>query len=711
MSDITEEGFLARMDLRLRPGGDRSPLVQSLDEMEIYYSSSQEIWERQAMIKAIKIIGNSKCEENFFKMITPFVYRSLLDQTVLIDVEKVKNRIEEEHLRESILNVKLGVGGIREIEFFVQTFQLLYGGGEKKLRHPSTLEALNILEILKIVPERDLKTLKEAYFFLRNVENHLQLREENQTHTLNAEILFQKIIARNLGYKDLSIEIARQNFLTDLRDIMMRVRAIFSGLFSRKHLEIEAAIISASRIKNFSDNEKQSIELFSQQLAPLVNKKTKIKFQRLFESINIKIHYYKKLAKFPSLISRLTRIAETSEMLWNYLLNHLNLIEELEFTKLEISSDIWQAELNEKICNCLGDDEEKVNQLRQFKHKITFLLGSSEMEGVMSYEDTRKGLTILAQIILNEAFELSFKWIKKRFGIIKDSRGIPGKFAIIGLGKLGGHEMTYYSDLDLIFIYSGNGNSDGFDKLSSQEYWIKLIKHLISCLSTITQSGYAYKLDTRLRPSGNAGVLVTPLDVYLKYHQTSEPWEHQALIKARVIGGTGGENWFKKVEEEIKKTVYEWNPPANINSQINHYRLRKQEEIAKENNFKRNIKEGKGGLLDIEYLTQSIQLKYGREYPELQSSITFNTLINIGRLALIQKEDAHILQNNYKFLRIIENGLRLIHDKSTNMISFEHDSSETITKLLKNQGYDVYDLGDSLEKITNEVRNIYLKYF
>ena len=271
--------------------------------------------------------------------------------------------------------------------------------------------------------------------------------------------------------------------------------------------------------------------------------------------------------------------------------------------------------------------------------------------------------------------------------------------------------MTYYSDLDLIFIHSGNGISDGFDKLSSQEYWIKLIKRLISCLTTITKKGYAYKLDTRLRPSGNAGVLVTPLNIYLKYHQSSQPWEHQALIKARVIGGIGGEKWFKKVEEQIKKTVYEWKSPNNIDSQINHFRFRKEEELAQENNFKRNIKEGKGGLLDIEYLTQSIQLKHGKEFPQLQSSRTFSTLKNIGHLDLIKKKDIDILQNNYKFLRIIENGLRLIHDDSTNLILFEHHRSETIKKLLKYQGYEVHNLIDSLEKITSEVRNIYLKYF
>ena len=142
-----------------------------------------------------------------------------------------------------------------------------------------------------------------------------------------------------------------------------------------------------------------------------------------------------------------------------------------------------------------------------------------------------------------------------------------------------------------------------------------MIQRLISCLTTITRTGYAYKLDTRLRPSGNAGVLVTPLDIYLKYHETSQLWEHQALIKGRIIGGKGDKKWFKKVEDAIRKVVYEWKPPVNIDTQINHLRLRKEKELSGENKNNRNIKEGKGGLLDIEYLTQSIQLKHGRKFP------------------------------------------------------------------------------------------------
>ena len=711
MSDVTEDGFLARMDMRLRPGGDRAPLVQSLDEMELYYSASGELWERQALIKAVPVAGTFQSGIDFMSMITPFVFRSLLDEAVLHDVQKVKKRIEQEHLRESFLNVKLGVGGIREIEFFVQTFQLLYGGVNHELRCPGTLDILEKLQKVELIPKRDADTLSDAYLFLRRVEHHLQLREEQQTHTLPSDIEQQQQIARNLAYLEFDVEKARQHFLSDLKDVMGSVRAVFSGLFSRKHLEIEAAILNCARIKNLTLEEQQFIEMFSQNLSPLMTESTKNKFQLLFESVNNKVGYYRILSKHPSSISRLMRIAETSEMLWNYLLNHLDLLDQLDNSALEISAESWSAQLEEKLLCCANNEEDEIDQLRQFKHTITFLLGSAEMEGVISYEKTRYGLTVLAEVIVQAAFKLSEKWLNQRYGDVKNKHGELGQFAIIGLGKLGGSELTYFSDLDLIFIHSGDGSTDGEDVLGAQEYWIKLIQRLISCLSTMTRTGYAYKLDARLRPSGNAGVLVTPLDVYLKYHRNSKPWEHQALIKGRVIGGRGEAKWFKEVEEGIRSAVYEWIPPKDMNAQINYFRLRKEQELSGENENRKNIKEGRGGLLDIEYLTQALQLKYGRNYPQLRRPKTLDALQELGELNLLNKEDAQTLRYNYKLLRLIENALRLIYDDSTDLLDFKKVKTETILKLLKHHGYEVYDLKETLEKVTKNIREIYLQNF
>ena len=711
MSEVTEEGFLARMDMRLRPGGELAPLVLSFDETEFYYTASREMWERQALIKAVPVAGNERLYKDVMDMITPFVYRSLLDEKVLHDVEKIKERIEEEHLREDHLNVKLGVGGIREIEFFVQTFQLLYGGVNQQLQANGTLDVLQELNKTGLIPGQDAALLLDSYLFLRRVEHHLQLRDEQQTHTLPSSIKQQQLLARSLGYKNIDVEKARQQLLSELKDVMGRVRAIFKGLFSRKHIEIEASIRKCARIKHFTTEEKHFIESFSQQLVPLIRQDTKNHFQRLFESINVQIDYYRKLSLYPSALSRLTRIAETSEMLWNYLLNNLELLEQLDKPIPDISEENLTKILEEQLSSCKGNEEEEIDRLRQFKHTITFLLGSAEMEGLLSYEHARIGMTVLAEIIIRAAFDLSQKSIASRYGGVKNADGKTCNLAIVGLGKLGGEEMTYHSDLDLIFVHSGHGSTTGPSVTGAQEYWIKIIQRLISCLSTITRTGFAYKLDTRLRPSGNAGVLVSPLDTYLTYHDSSEPWEHQALIKARVIGGSGSFEWFQEVKEVLHRAVYEWNPPSDLNSHINHLRLRKEKELSRESKDKLNIKEGRGGLLDIEYLTQALQLKHGRLCPKLQNTKTMEALRELERNSIIKQQESKVLQKNYIFLRLIENGLRLIYDDSTNLLDFKKVQHSTILQLLKLQGYSFKNLREAVESATIEIREIYLNYF
>ena len=206
MSDLTEDGFLARVDLRLRPGGDRAPLVQSLDEVELYYSAKGELWERQALIKGRGVAGCKRTRSSFRSMITPFIYSRLMDERLSREIQHMKGRIEEEHLRENQLNVKLGVGGIREIEFFVQTFQLLYGGGRKNLRQTNTLKALEAIQDTGLIPELDGLNLKRAYIFLRRVEHRLQMREEQQTHTIPIHTEPQRNLARCMGYDDLNPE-------------------------------------------------------------------------------------------------------------------------------------------------------------------------------------------------------------------------------------------------------------------------------------------------------------------------------------------------------------------------------------------------------------------------------------------------------------------------------------------------------------------------
>ena len=723
MSDLTEEGFLARVDMRLRPGGDRAPLVQSLDEVELYYSAKGELWERQALIKGRTVAGCERTKKSFESMITPFVYSRLLDERLSRDIQHMKERIEEEHLRENQLNVKLGVGGIREIEFFVQTFQLLYGGRRKSLRKTNTLEALEAIEEVDLIPALDGAHLKRAYIFLRRVEHRLQMREEQQTHTIPSNAESQRHLARCMGYDDLDPEKARQQFLSELKDVMGRVRSIFSGLFSNKHLEIEAALRNSLRIQNLSEEEKDTLQNLAQSLTPYLNSHTEKRFQRLFETIGPRIDLYQPLLEGPSAISRLARIGETSEMLWNHLLNHLELLNRLEQKTLEVDRKDAQKQLRSMLSEAEGDEEQQIDRLRQFKHAMTFLLGSAELEGILSYSRARKNLTLVAEIVLEEAFRMAMKKLDRRFGNSLKQLEDPLCFAIIGLGKLGGRELTYHSDLDLIIVHSGKSNASQNDRLLIQEYGVKLIQRTIFLLTTITRSGFAYTMDTRLRPSGNAGVLVTPWEVYFKYHRNSQAWEHQALVKGRIVAGattqlesdglieTIGEfskpGWFEEVESGIEQAAYEWEIPEDLASQIHHLRSRKEKELSAETDKKRNLKEGRGGLLDVEFLTQYLQLVHGRDIPEMRTTETLKALENAGKHGLLNQDQVSILSEGYRHLRLIENGLRLLYDDSTNMLDFDRIDQPLILMLLKRHGYETEDLFKTVEKTTSSIRQVY----
>jgi glutamate-ammonia-ligase adenylyltransferase len=722
MRETTADGFLARVDMRLRPGGDAGPLVQSVDSVENYYAARGELWERQMLIKARCVAGDAVLGVQFSKMMAPFVFSKLLDERLLREVEHVKQRIEQEHLREHHLNVKLGVGGIREIEFFVQTFQLLYGGGRPELRVQGTLEVLDVLQELKLIPQADLKILRDAYLYLRRLEHALQLREEHQTHTIPTEPAPQRIIARVMGFDDLDPEQARQRLLNHTRDVMARVRAIFGGLFSQRHVEIEAAIRSSARIRHLQEEEAQLIESLSRQLVPLFEarqdllseRSTRIterslletRFQQLFDRIGAKLHHYRLLLGHPSGLSRMARIAETSEMLWNYLINHLDLLEQLE-APLELSQANWSVQLQEGL-QALEDEEEKIDFLRQFKHMHTFLIGSAELEGLLPYEEARRGLTALAEVITQQALQLSIDLLQPRFGVleaVEEAQAVH--FGIIGMGKLGGRELTYHSDLDLIFIYDGSGRTTGKLEVGAQEYWVKVIQRLISVLGTMTRTGYAYKLDARLRPSGNAGVLVTPLQAYVRYHETSQPWEHQALIKGRLVGGIGGLEWEARIQEYLEQAVYEWEFPEGLREQITHLRQRKEHELAGETSSRRNLKEGRGGLLDVEFLVQYLQLLHGRAHPELRTPHTLEALQQLGHLGILAAEEAHTLSRSYRLLRVIENVLRLLYDESTNTVDLEKLPEELLHPMLQRQGHESAHLPELILETTETIRASY----
>jgi glutamate-ammonia-ligase adenylyltransferase len=711
-TEHTEEGFLARVDMRLRPGGDSSALVLPLQQVEAYYWSKAALWEQQALIKASYVAGDKEIGEIFFRSINPYIYRKSVDENLLQGVIEIKERIEKEHLRESQLNVKLGVGGIREIEFFVQIFQLLYGGIRSELRTQNTLVALVALTESGILSPGDGNTLRECYLILRKYEHRLQMIDEQQIHTLPSTQFEQQCFARMMGFCSASAEDDRQSMLNHLRNTMARVRGIFGGLFDQKHLEVEAALRNSTRLRNFRKEEVQLLESLARQLSPILRQSgqdlLEKRFYRLFEMVGAQFEKYRALSNHPALWSRLASIAATSDTLWNHLLTNIDLLDKLEPTELRIDAVQLKSEVDLVISECVHQEAE-LDAIRRFKHTQTFLLGSAELDGLLDYNQARRGLTILAEIVLQKAYEVCFRDLTQRHGFPREETGQPAKFSTVGMGKLGGRELTYHSDLDLIFLYSGIGETDGVVKISNQQFFAKLIQRIISFLSSVTNCGYAYKLDTRLRPSGNAGVLVTTINSFKAYHQQSQSWEHQALIKSRVVGGTVDKKWRESVNQLLQNSAYDWTIPSDLSLQIAHLRERKELELSRETFQQKNLKEGKGGLLDIEFLTQYLQLKFVGRFPKLRTTETLAALAIIEKEGLIPSQGVVFLQDAYCWIRQIESALRLLFDQSVNTFDLTKHQTGHLEALLRKQSHFDEDLVSTLEKITEEVRLIYEK--
>ena len=639
---------------------------------------------------------------------------------MLSEIRKIKQRIEKEHLKKH-LNVKLGVGGIREVEFFVQIFQLLYGGAQPLLRQQNTLKTIEILQQYHYILSSDAENLRHDYVFLRKLEHRLQMAQELQTHTIPGDVKQQQVLARHMGYEEEDIGRARRHFLQDLKDTMLRVRSIFSALFDQEYLEIEAAIRNNTHFINISEKDHTLFEDSARRFTALIRQSEiaheenrhrsgsplVIRFQQLIERIQARVDYYQHLLDRPASLQRLSRIAETSEFLWNYMLNHLELLKQLDSREILHSRIEWEAQLASKLDNCEGE-EERLDALREFKHAVTFLIGSAELEGIQYYEQARQRLTILAEVILQAAYLIVRKQMREQFGVpFSDHQ--PTRLAILGMGKLGGAELTYQSDLDLIFICSGEGSTSGPRKISNYEYYAKLIQRLVSALSSFTRNGYAYRVDTRLRPSGNGGPLVSTLSYYENYHQTSLPWERQALLKGRVVAGDMERDWVTAVEESKKRAIYGREVPKDLKQTISHLRERKEKEIAQESEHKKNIKEGYGGMLDIEYLTQYLQMSHGEKIPELQNPRTLEVLRVLEKRRILDHSTSEALREAYTFYRLVESYLRLLCDSDTNMLDFDQLQSEQLILFLHLHGFSVTDVLQTYQKTNQTVRTLYLR--
>ncbi|OGP77926.1 MAG: hypothetical protein A2Z13_10030 [Deltaproteobacteria bacterium RBG_16_64_85] len=716
VSEITEDGFVFRVDLRLRPEGIKGDLANSLRSAEIHYESWGQTWERAALIKARPVAGDLAVGEEFLRTIFPFVYRKYLDFTSIEEIQEMKERIHlaSTRARRGDRDLKLGVGGVREIEFFAQAHQLIYGGKNKALRVRGTLSALSALAQQGIISEEEHVSLGEAYAFLRSLEHRIQVHQERQTHVLPQREEDLQRLARTMGLP------GGEALLSALDRHTGNVRTIYGRLFrgvaeevpSDVPLDVQALFFpeleeeeAASRLKTlgFSDPEAACRNLASlregpafvrlpararrylEKIAPAVLARVirtpdpdmaLAHTERFLAAIGARTMFYAMLFENPRVIDALARLFGSSRFLSGYLLRHPELLD--TFLKQDLAAVVktkieLRRELGEILVACT-DFEQEMDELRRFKNLETLRIGTHDLAGNLSLEEGMYQHSALAEVLLSYALSLARREVSRRFGVptvAGNAGGEESRFCVLGMGKLGAEELSYHSDLDIIFLYSGAGETvpapdadpSDFRKVTNHEYFAKVAQRLITLLTTVTREGYVYKLDTRLRPSGNAGPLVSSLAAFETYHENSAHlWERQALLKCRFVAGD--REFGKDVEKKVARFIYDRPLPAGAAVEIHRLRMRMEVELGRERTDRLNLKVGRGGVVDVEFATQYLQLLHAPKIPVLRSRSTFKVLYELMRAGILTVEEFQALDGGYRFLRALEIKLRLSHDAS-----------------------------------------------
>ena len=761
LSQVTDEGFVFRVDLGLRPEGKSGDLTVSTRAAEIYYESWGQSWERAAMLKARPVAGSIPLGEQFLRNIEPFIYRKYLDYNLIEDIMSMKKKVDASLTREmeGEYNIKLGRGGIREIEFFIQALQLVYAGKNPALRKRNSLEALLTLKDARLINETDYKTLADAYRFLRTVEHRIQVVQERQTHLLPNKSDEMAALARRCRFLQPD---GVESFKGILEHHRRNVSSVYGNLFlgrdEKLKEEVQPGIFyffdrsaDPEQIKiMLAENRFQELERaydnllllrdgppkarLTERARRLLEKISPLLLQEIFSSpdpdmslgnlekflcaIGPRSTFYALLAENREILKLLVSLFGMSEFLSKIFISHPELLDSM-VARSSASFLLTRGEMDSEIATRLNqtiDFEESLDVLRRYRHEQFLRIGINDIYGKLGQTEITTQLTILAESCLFAAYCLARKELS-RFGkpTYPDPSGITktADLAIIAMGKMGGMELNYHSDLDIIYIYDHQGITNGEKIITNREYFAKLGQKIISILTTLTREGFVYKIDTRLRPSGNAGPLVTSLDSFKNYHRKeAQVWERQALTKSRVV--LGDEEITSSVNDVIRHAVYGSSIDDEGREEIHRLRMRMENELAKESAGNYNIKTGKGGMVDVEFVVQYLQLKHGKTFPEIRVPNTLNCLKALNAYHILPEKEATALIEGYKFLRLLENRLRIIHDYSMNDLG---GSSDYLDKLalrlaynpsLKNPGH--YLIAD-YERLTSGIRKEYCKVF
>lgn len=727
LNDVTAEGFVYRVDTRLRPFGESGPMAMSFSGIEQYYQSQGRDWERYAMIKAKVITGRESDRQYLLSMLTPFIYRRYLDFSMLDSIREMKAMINAQMKRKGMVNnVKLGKGGIREIEFIGQTLQLIRGGSEPELRARSIINVLTLLAEKNYLQSSEVEQLIAAYWFLRKVENRLQMVNDKQTHTLPDDELPQQRLCLAMGMQSWSELIANlaihqaavdrvfQHLISPIdetQEIKISPFALFwqetasdeksdddlkQYLLDLGYSPVEAIksllvqLHASPQVKHLAGD---SSRLMAQLMESLVEKIADYPAQaslldrvtRIIKALAGRKVYLSMLHEYPTIQLQMLTLCDTSDWFAERLVKHPILLDSLltsaetfrtqhddqddikQLLALELAKIEASGEAMDK------DVEQIMDRMRQLKRKTVFSVAMLDVFYDEPVELVSDQLTELANALLEKIIDLCWQAMVRKHGepsCLIDGKIVKPAISIVAYGKMGGNELGYGSDLDIIFLHNSVGEKQitvgrdgcGEKVIDNQLFFARVAQRVIHFLNTRSYAGILYEADTRLRPNGQSGLMVSSISAFETYQQEKAwTWEHQALIRARVVtDNCQGSSPIAQEFDRIRHSILtQHRDSKKLLQEVVEMREKMRQHLAnKSKNF--DIKQDAGGLVDIEFMTQAGVLLHAEQRTDcIKHTATLELINELNTVGWYQDEEAKQIADAYRYFRKLKNWQKL----------------------------------------------------
>ncbi|MBJ9371105.1 bifunctional [glutamate--ammonia ligase]-adenylyl-L-tyrosine phosphorylase/[glutamate--ammonia-ligase] adenylyltransferase [Acinetobacter sp. TGL-Y2] len=716
LDHITADGFVFRVDMRLRPWGDGSALAISHVALEKYLSQHGREWERYAWIKARIITGGHE-GDSLLDMTRPFVFRKYVDYTAFEAMREMKAMIEREVARRNIADdIKLGAGGIREVEFIVQVFQLIYGGAKLELQDRQCLVSLQHLGEVGLLDSQSVVDLEDAYLFLRRVEHAIQALNDQQTQSLPTEPELRQRLIDTLGFTDWD------NFIDFLNQKREKVTFQFEHLIKEKGLEspIESYSQLESQLNEILDDDAKNlihefwyghaikklpakavqrlkefwphlVEAILQSNSPQV---ALMRLMPLVESVMRRTVYLVMLIESKGALQRLVKMATVSPWICEELTHYPVLLDEFLSMDFELPPRHYlEDSLRQQLLRIEIDQvEDQMRVLRLFKKSNVLTVAASDVLAESPLMKVSDALTDIAEVSVIATLNLAYQTVAKRHGYPVDAEGQRCSldhmaYCVIGYGKVGGIELGYGSDLDLVFIHymDEQADTDGQKAISGFEFAMRVAQKFMSLMTTQTLDGRVYEVDTRLRPSGEAGLLVTSLKAFEQYQLKSAwLWEHQAIVRARSIAG---EPTLRAKFEELRcKILTLPRQEETVRQEVLNMRQKMKDHLGSSKDQKKDgifhLKQDAGGIVDIEFMAQYVVLAWSGTNPDLAHySDNVRILEDAAKAGCLSSDDVSALIQAYLSERAESHRLALANHNMQVSAADWHDTREVVCKL------------------------------